>query len=48
MELFKQGKITAEDAYMKASNKTDFEELVGIKKDKQAVGGANSTAQTKK
>ncbi len=44
MELFKQGEITAEDAYLKANNKADFEEIVGIKKDKQAAGAANATA----
>lgn len=48
MELFKQGKITAEDAYLKARNKADFEELVGIKKDKQAAGGTYATEPLKK
>jgi twitching motility protein PilT len=48
MDLFKQGKITAEDAYLKASNKADFEEIMGIKKDKQAAGAANAAAQTKR
>ena len=43
MELFKQGEITAEDAYLKANNKADFEEIVGIKKEKQAAGAANAT-----
>jgi len=48
MELFKQGKITAEDAYLKARNKADFEELVGIKKDKQAVGSTYTKEPLKK
>lgn len=48
MELFKQGKINAEDAYLKARNKADFEELVGIKKDKQAAGGTYTTEPLKK
>lgn len=29
MRLFKEGRITAEDAYVRARNKKDFEELVG-------------------
>lgn len=44
MDMFKQGEITAEEAYLKASNKADFEEIVGIKKDKQAAGAAHATA----
>jgi twitching motility protein PilT len=48
MELFKQGKITAEDVYLKARNKADFEELVGIKKDKQAGGGTYTKETFKK
>ena len=48
MELFKQGKITAEDAYLKSRNKADFEELVGIKKDKQAAGSTYTTGPVKK
>lgn len=31
MELFKAGKISAEEAYLKARNKTDFEDIAGIK-----------------
>jgi twitching motility protein PilT len=44
MDLFKQGEISAEEAYLKANNKADFEEIVGIKKEKQAAGAANATA----
>lgn len=37
MELFKQEKISAEEAYLKSRNKTDFEEISGISKKGQVV-----------
>ena len=37
MSLFKQGEISAEEAYLKARNKSDFEAIYGIVKDSPPV-----------
>jgi twitching motility protein PilT len=46
MELYKKGKISADEAYLKARNKTDFEELVGLAKD-ATLSDANSPLSKK-
>jgi twitching motility protein PilT len=40
MDLYKEGKISAEDAFLKARNKADFEGIAGIKKDSSPPAGA--------
>jgi twitching motility protein PilT len=44
MDLYKQGKISAEEAYLKARTKSDFEEIVGVVKGGPA-GPAPAQAQ---
>ena len=46
MELYKQGKISAEDAYLKARNKADFEGLPGLGAIVSAAAGAAAAAKT--
>lgn len=45
LELFKQGKISAEEAYLKARNKADFEDLAGMTKSAPATTGPNGPAK---
>jgi twitching motility protein PilT len=48
MQLFRDGVITAEDAYMRANDKKDFEELVGGEvKEKALSGGAAGSGEEK-
>ena len=42
MSLFKEGEISAEEAYLKARNKTDFEEIYGIGKNTSPAAGLSA------
>jgi Tfp pilus assembly ATPase PilU len=46
LDLYKQGKISAEDAYLKARNKADFEDLAGAKKEAPPAGNIAAPQNT--